>query len=166
MGLHLTSGWSLTLFPRLSLFNIFIKYLDTEVEWIISKFADDTKLGGTVGSLEEWETLQKDLERLEYQRLINGMNYNKGKCQVLYLWWSNSGCRYRLRDKWLKNSSTERDLWELVNSRLNMIQQHIWQPTEQTAFLGWTKYSVASCSKEVIIPLYLVLAQPYFEYCL
>ena len=37
------------------LFNIFINYLNAEVECIVSKFADDSKLGGTVDSLEEGE---------------------------------------------------------------------------------------------------------------
>lgn len=35
------------------LFTICINYLNTEVECIVSKFADDSKLGGSVDSLEE-----------------------------------------------------------------------------------------------------------------
>ncbi|KAJ7416673.1 tubulin gamma complex associated protein 3 [Willisornis vidua] len=45
-------------------FNIFINVLDTEMEGIISKFADDTKPGAAVDSFEGREALQRDLNKL------------------------------------------------------------------------------------------------------
>lgn len=54
--------------------------LDEGTECILSKFADDTKLGGNDYSLEDQEALQKDLGALENLVISNSMKYNKGKC--------------------------------------------------------------------------------------
>jgi len=64
---------------------VFIKDLDAEVKCTNSKFADDTKLGGAVDSLEGQEALQRDLDRLEHWTIINSTKFYKFKYWILHL---------------------------------------------------------------------------------
>ena len=81
------------------LFSIFISDLDAGAECTISEFADNTKPGGAADSLEGQEALQRDLDRLEHWATINGMKFNKTKCWILHLGWSNVRHKYKLGKK-------------------------------------------------------------------
>ncbi|KAK4816018.1 hypothetical protein QYF61_011008 [Mycteria americana] len=152
-----TSGVPQGLILGTVLFEVFVSDLDAGVKCTLSEFADHTKLGGAVDSLEGREALQRDLDRLESWAIINHMKFNKNKCWILHLGQGNPGYM-------LESSPVERDLEVWVDGKLDMSQRCALAAKRANSVLGCIKHSIANWSREVIAPPGTSLVWPHLKY--
>lgn len=82
---HLHTNESKCCPQGLILSSIFLNNLDTGIEHVLSKFTDNTKLGGVAVAPESCAAIQRDLNRLGTWAEGNLMMFSKWKWQVLPL---------------------------------------------------------------------------------
>ncbi|KAK4831334.1 LOW QUALITY PROTEIN: hypothetical protein QYF61_016823 [Mycteria americana] len=130
----------------------------TEQLLVLSKFADDTKLCGSVDLLEGRKALQRDLERLDPWAEVNCMRFNKAKCWVLHLG-HNNPCNATGLGKSGWEAAWQRRTWGRVNTSWQCAQV----AKKANNILACIRNSVASRTRAVIVPC--TRHWPHLECC-
>jgi len=119
-----------------------------------------------VDTPEEWDAIQRDLDKLKKCACANLMKFSKANCKVLHLGRGNPKHKYRLGKEWIQSSAEEKDLGVLLDGKLHMTRQRALADQKVNHILGCIKSSVVSRSREGILPLYSALVRPHLESCI
>lgn len=68
-----------------ALFEIFVSDRDGRIDYILSKFANDTELLSAGDTPEGRDAIQRDLDRLETWTCVSLMKFSQAKCKVLHM---------------------------------------------------------------------------------
>ncbi len=121
------------------LFIIYINDLDVGLNNRISKFADDTKIGKSVLTDEDRQSLQEDLHKISAWSDRWKMPFNVDKCQVLQVGTRNKKFDYEMRGVKLKSVQYAKDLGVKIASNLKFSQQCVDAANKANRMLGFIK---------------------------
>ena len=129
------------------------------------KFADDTKLAGTVSSECEINQVHSDLKQLYDWSVDWQMLFNADKCKVLHFGYKNMSNIYTLGNEVINAENEEKYLGVIVIDTLKPSSQCIAAAKSAKKTLGIIKKIFVNRDSEIISKLYQSLVRPKLEYC-
>ncbi len=145
-------------------FIIFINDVYVKFNNLISKFADDTKIGNSVLTDEDRQSLQEGLH--ESSAWSDGweMVYNVDMCQVLQVGARNMKFDYEMRGVKLRSVQYVKDMAIKIASNLKFSPQCIDAANKANRMVGFIKKKNLLKNRYVILRLYIRLVRPHLEH--
>ena len=149
-----------------TLFVIFINDIDSlcTLITIIKKFADDTKLGQKVTSIEDRDKLQKCLDDLYTWADTWGMLFNVDKCKVMHIGHNNPEYIYTMNDSPLHCVPEEKDIGVYLNSNLKPSLQCKKAVNKAMRALFCLTKAFHYRDKVTFVNLYKTYVRPHLEF--
>jgi len=154
------------------LFVCYINGLPDCVKSSIYMYADDTKIIRRVDSVNDRETLQEDLERLDDWSDRWQLKFNANKCMVMHI--GRQGVigkqeynmrRYGTNEREvLKESEVEKDLGIWVDNKLKFSVHAVKVVNKANQILGMIRRSFTHLDAQTMKLLFCALVRPHLEY--
>jgi len=106
-----------------------------------------------------------DEDKLKKWARVTLLRFNKAECKVMHTGLGYPRYQYRLGDEATQSSSAKKYLGVLADEKMDVTWQSVLAAQKANHILGCIKSSVASRSREVILPLYSALVRPDLESC-
>ena len=146
-------------------FVIYVNDLDENIEGMVSKFADDTKISGVVDSEEGYLRLKQDLDQQGQWAKVWQMEFNLDKCEKMHFDRLNQGRTYSVNGRALGRVTEQRDRGVHVHSSLKVESQVDRVVKKAFGMLGFIGQNIEYRSWDVLLKLYKTLVRPHLEYC-
>ena len=143
------------------LFIIYNNDLDSGVKSKLSKFADDTKLGGKVDSRGGGDQIQESIDTCIDWAKDWQMQFNLSKCKVLGMGRNNENRDCRMQGVILECVTQEKDLGVVIDKGGKQAAQCQAAIGRANRVLGCIRRGINYKSKEVVLALYRNLVRPH-----
>jgi len=147
------------------LFLIYINDLDFGVKNFILKFADDTKLFGSVLNSSEYSQLQDDINSLIKWSEDWQMSFNIGKCKVMHFGQTNQFREYFMSNRKLEVVTEEKDLGVWISQDLKASHQCSQAYLKANKLLGVLHRTVKCKDTANLLCFYKSIIRPHLEFC-
>ena len=152
------------------LFLILISDIDKNVEHsFMSSFADDTRIGKIISSVEDSRLLQEDLNRVFIWAEENNMEFNEEKFQLLR-YGNNQDIKLHTKyetksEKEIERSGEVRDLGVIMSDNINFESHNQNKINEIRRLSGWILRVFKTREPSPMLTLFKSLILPRIEYC-
>ncbi len=157
-----TSHWWCPTGPML--FIIYINDINVGLNNFIRKFAGDMKIGNSITSDSDRQSLQDDLNKISEWSERWEMPFNVKKCHILQVGTRNLKYDYEMCDKKLKSVHCVKDLAVTIMLNLKFSQQCKEAAGKADRMLSFIKRNFSFKNKDINLPLYNGLVRLHLEY--
>ena len=151
-------------FPYLHQRNDLDKHINPNHNILISKFADDTKLGKEITTNNDCLQLQYALDKLVAWSHMNGMELHADKCVVLHFGRKNPQYEYNIDGAKLQTADAAKDLGITIQNDCDTTQ-HV-QNISKKAHVILTQIKRSVCYRDTMVlpKIYKTFVRPTLEY--
>jgi hypothetical protein len=148
-----------------TLFLIYVNDMDSVVEVLLLKFADDSKLYDKVKTEVDRQRIQRDLVRLVEWSEDWQMSFNVQKCKVMHIGHNNPEHSYSMNGEELQTVEEEKDLGIVITKDLKPSNQCVAAVKAANRTLGMFNRSFEHKTIDTVKTVYKSLIRPHLEYC-